>query len=165
MKRRMFSLSMWVVTFAVLSSAGWAQQDPFIGTWKQNMAKSKYDPASVTPKAGTTVKREAAGANAYKVTTDGMNPQGATTHTEYTATLDGKDSPLKGSADYDSVSIKKTDANTLITVNRKGGTVVRMLRTVVSKDGKTSTSDQVGYNAQGSAFHNVTVFDKSDPAR
>ena len=160
MKQRMFSLSMLVVMFSVLASAVWAQQDPFIGTWKQNMAKSKYDPASLTPKTGTTVKREAAGSNGYKVTTDGMNPQGASTHTEYSATLDGKDSPLKGSPDWDSVSIKKTDANTMITVNKKGGTTVRMLRTVVSKDGKTSTSEQVGYNAQGAAFHNVVIFDK-----
>ena len=141
-------------------SSAWAQQDPFLGTWKQNLAKSKYDPASGTPKAGTTVKREAAGSG-YKVTTDGMNAQGAPTHTEYTtATLDGKDYPLKGSADYDSVAIKKIDANTIITINKKGGATVRMLRTTVSKDGKTSTSDQVGYNAQGMAFHNVTVFDK-----
>jgi hypothetical protein len=68
--------------------------------------------------------------------------------------------PARGSTDYDSVAIKKIDANTIITINKKGGTVVRMLRTVVSKDGKTSTSDQVGYIARGGAFHNVTVFDK-----
>ena len=44
---------------AVLCVAAQAQQDPLIGTWKQNMAKSKYDPANLTPKSGTTVKREA----------------------------------------------------------------------------------------------------------
>ncbi len=156
-----------VVTVALVVFGGTAlaqgsdgQRDPQIGTWKQNLAKSKYTPASLTPKDGTTVRREVAG-DGYKVTTDGMNAQGATTHTEYTAaTLDSKDYPLKGSADFDSVSLKKIDANTMITVNKKGGTVVRMLRTVVSKDGKTFTSDQLGYNAKGVSFHNVTVFDK-----
>ncbi len=136
------------------------QRDPLVGTWKANLAKSKYDPANLTPKTGVTVKREVAGSG-YKLTTDGMNAQGAATHTEYTAaTLDGKDYPLKGSPDFDSVSLKRIDTNTTITVNKKGGTVVRILRNVVSKDGKTSTTDSVGYNAQGLAFHNVVVFDK-----
>ncbi len=135
-------------------------QDPFVGTWKQNMAKSSYDPANLASKTGTTVKREASGSG-YKLTTDGASAQGAATHTEYTtATLDGKDYPVKGSADYDAVTTKRINSTTLISVYKKGGTPVRMLRTVVSKDGKTSTSDQVGYNAQGVAYHHVTVFNK-----
>ena len=139
---------------------GMSTTDPFVGTWKQNLAKSRYDPASLTPKTGTTLKREAVGSG-YKTTTDGMNAQGAATHTEYTAaTLDGKDYPVKGSPDYDSVSIKKIDANTQISVYKKGGTVVRMYRTIMSTDGKTFTSNQIGDTAQGVAFHNLTVFDK-----
>jgi len=35
-----------------------------------------------------------------------------------------------------------------------------MLRTVVSKNGKTSTSAVIGYTMQGVAFHNVVVLDK-----
>ena len=45
-------------------------------------------------------------------------------------------------------------------INKQGGIVVRMILGVVSKDGKTLTNNTVGYNAQGVAFHNVTVFDK-----
>jgi hypothetical protein len=76
------------------------------------------------------------------------------------ATLDGKDYPVKGPADYDSVAIKRIDANTRINIYKKGGNVVSMYRSVVSKDGKTLSVDQIGYNAQGVAFHNVIVNDK-----
>ena len=136
-----------------------AQQDPFVGTWKQNLAKSKYDPVSLAPKTGTTLHREAAGNNAYKNTTDGADAQGAPTHTEDTVKLDGNDYPVKG-ANWDTVSAKKLDANTVITVDKKGGTVVRMGRTIVSKDGKTCTSEYLGYNAKGVAFHTVIVWEK-----
>ena len=153
------SLLILSTLFVSTSLYAQAQQDPFVGTWKQNLAKSKYDPANLTPRVGTTIKREASG-NGYKVTSDGVNAQGVATHTEYTvATLDGKDYPLTGS-EYDSSAFKRIDANTFIRVDKRGGAVARVVRIVVSKDGRTYTADSVGYNAQGVAFHNVTVFDK-----
>ena len=159
MRRTIITLSL-LAMLAAVSSPGQAQQDPLLGTWKQNLAKSQYDPSTRAPKIPTTVRRTAVGINGYKQTTDGMNAQGAATHTEFTANWDGKDYPVTGSADYDSVSLKKIDAFTLITVNKRSGVVVRMLRTVVSKNGKTSTSAVIGYTMQGIAFHNVVVLDK-----
>jgi hypothetical protein len=156
-KRYLFALAFFCVVGTV---AAQAQQNPFIGTWKQDLAKSKYNPVSLKPKTGITINIQAAGSGT-EVTTDGADVKGAPTHTEYTAaTQDGKDYPLKGSADYDSVAVKMIDANTRMTANKKGNVVVRMLRGVVSKDGKTLTLDGVGYNAQSVAFHTVTVFHK-----
>jgi hypothetical protein len=106
------------------------------------------------------VRRTAVGTNGYKQTTDGTNAQGAATHTASTASWDGKDYPVTGSADYDSVSLMKIVAFTLITVNKRSGVVVRMMRTVVSKNGTTSTSAVIGYTIQRIAFHNVVVLDK-----
>jgi len=159
MRRTNITLSV-LVMLAAVSSPAQAQQDLLVGTWKQDLAKSQYDPSTRAPTLATTVRRTAVGINGYKQTTDGANAQGALTHTEYTATWDGKDYPVAGSADYDSVSLKKIDAFTLITVNKRSGLVVRMLRTVVSKNGKTSTSDVIGYTVQDIAFHNVVVLDK-----
>jgi hypothetical protein len=61
------------VLAVVLNGMALAQSDAFIGIWKQNLAKSKYDPASLTPKTAITLKREVAGSNGYKLTTDGKN--------------------------------------------------------------------------------------------
>ncbi len=132
-----------------------AEQDAWIGTWKLSAAKSKYDPASTAANSvTTTLKREAAGAG-YKTTIDGA------THTESTnTTLDGKDYPLTGSPDFNTASYKRLDADTLVTVNKKDGAVVRMGRIVLAKDGKSWTVDLVGYTAKGAAYHNVLVFER-----
>jgi hypothetical protein len=159
MRRTIITLAV-LAMLAAVSSPGQAQQDPLLGTWKQNLAKSQYDPSTRTPRIPTTVRRTAVGINGYRQTTDGMDAHGAATHTEFTANWDGKDYPVTGSADYDAVSLKKIDAFTLMTVDKRNGVVVRMIRTVVSKNGKTGTSAVVGYTAQGIAFHNVVVLDK-----
>src|SRR5690242_15721322 len=68
--------------------------DPRIGTWKLNVAKSTYSPGPAPQ--SVTVKVEAAG-QGEKATTDFVNANGTRTTTQYTANFDGKDSPLTGS--------------------------------------------------------------------
>ena len=149
------------VLLLVFSTMAWAQgQDPFVGTWKQNMAKSKFDPASQTPKGPTTIKREAAPNGGLHVISEGTDPQGKPTRSEYTAKYDGKDYPVTGSANYDTESFTRIDSNTRIIVYKKGSNVVRMQRQVVAKDGKSSTNDDFGAYANSAPFHNVSVFDK-----
>ena len=80
------------------STAVMAQQNPFVGTWKMNSAKSHFDPANLTLQ-GSTIHIEATGNNAVKTTVDGKDAKGAPTHTEFTATMDNKDYPYSGSGD------------------------------------------------------------------
>jgi len=157
----MYRKMQFVVMFLfVFSAAAWAQgQDPFIGTWKTNIAKSKYDPGP-PPKVPTTVKIEATPDGAVKTTVDGVDAQGNPTHEEYTAKYDGKDYPVKGSPNWDTVVIRRMDPRTRVTVNKKGGIVTRMIRGVVSPDGKTRTNAAIAIDAAGKSTHNVTVFDK-----
>jgi hypothetical protein len=150
--------AMMTVWGTVVSVSGQAS-DPWIGTWKTNVAKSQYDPPSMKPLHPSTLKREAAG-DGYRVTSDGMNGEGTPTHIEYTAMLDGNEYPLKGTSSADSVTMTRVSANTQIQVRKKGGVVVAMYRQIVSKDGKRFTSDEVGYNARGIAYHDTLVFDR-----
>ena len=46
MNRLLTGISAWVFVLAVARPAP-AQSDPCIGTWKLNVAKSKFDPAAV----------------------------------------------------------------------------------------------------------------------
>ena len=150
----------FLVAFLVclLPALGRAQQDPFLGTWKMNPAKSSSDPTPLS--RSLVVKRESAGPNSIKVTTDSISSQGVTEHTEYTTTIDGKENPLKGSPDMDTVSLRQLDPRTRIQINKKSAQVVRMLRQTISPDGKTSTSVSISVNAKGVASHGVTVFDR-----
>jgi hypothetical protein len=136
----------------------WAQaSDPRMGTWKLNVAKSKYSPGPA-PQA-LTVKVEPSG-KGEKVIAEFVNADGTRTTTQYTANFDGKDNPLTGSQMADTVSLKRIDARTTERTDKKGDKVAQTLRRVISQDGKTMTVTTKGTNAQGQAVNNVVVFDK-----
>ena len=131
--------------------------DPRIGTWKVNVAKSKYNPGP--PPQSLTVKVEPSG-QGEKVTAEFVNADGTHTTTQYTANFDGKDYPLTGSQLANTVSVKRINARTTERIDKKDGKVAQTLRRVVSQDGKTMTVTVKGTNAQGQAVNNVIVFDK-----
>ena len=147
-----------VLTMFVVSAGVWAQQDPAVGTWKLNLAKSKYSPGPA-PKANT-MKIEPYGKGGQMVTTDGANAQGAPTHLEWSGEFDGKDYPLKGSQAADTASAKRIDPNTVEFRGKKGAKVTVTTRGTVSKDGKTTTATTTGRNAKGQRIKNVEVYDK-----
>ncbi len=132
--------------------------DSNVGTWKVNLAKSKYDPGP-PPKTPNVIKIEADG-DGIKVTNDGVNAEGQPTHVTYSATYDGKDYPETGNPNADTISIKRINANTIETITKKGGKMMLTSRTVISNGGKLRTTTQNGTNAQGQKIHNVIVADK-----
>jgi hypothetical protein len=150
-----------------LASAPLAAQkpSPFNGTWKLNLVKSKYDPASLAPKAATVVKYTVTATEVTAVA-DGVDSQGRKTHSEYTAKCDGTVAPWNGTLDgqpnpdQDGISVKCLDTNTLHIVNSLKGKPTITLHNVVSADGKTRTVNITGTNAQGVKINHTAVYDK-----
>ncbi len=132
-------------------------EDSNVGTWKVNLAKSKYSPGPA-PKS-QTLKLEAA-EDGVKYTADGIGADGKPTHQEFTAKYDGKDYPFKGNPDADTISYKRIDANTVEAATKKEGKATVTAKIVVSKDGKTRTVTMTGKNAQGKDVNNAVVYDK-----
>ena len=133
-------------------------KDPFVGTWKLNLAKSKYSPGPA-PKA-TSSTYEAAG-KGYKVTVKTEPASGPAQEWSYTSNLDGKDAAISGNnPNADTVAAKRIDAHTLEIVNKKGGTVTSTQKNVVSADGKTRTVTTTGTTADGQKVHNVAVYER-----
>jgi hypothetical protein len=145
-----------VVGILGVSSLVQAQGDPNVGTWKLNLAKSKYN-AGQPPKSSTVVVA-AAGAG-LKVSSDTILADGSNRKISYTASYDGKDAPVMGTPDYDMVSITKS-GSTLKGIRKKAGKQVQTFTTVVSADGKTRTTTSMGTNAAGQKVDNVQVYDK-----
>ena len=139
----------------VFASGLSAQADPTIGTWKLNLAKTKYT-AGQAPKS-TTLVITAAG-QGVRLTSDSVLADGSTRKISYTATYDGKDAAVTGTPDYDTVSLKKT-ATGMDGSRKKAGKVVQTFSRVVSADGKTMTVTSTGTNAAGKVG-NVQVYDK-----
>ena len=134
-----------------------AAADQHSGTWKMNPAKSKYSPGPA-PKSNT-VKIDSDADN-IKLSADGIDAAGNPTHVEYTAKYDGKDYPLTGSPNADTVAIERPDASTIRSTLKKGDKVVMTVTSVISKDGKTRTSTFKGKDAKGQDVNNVVVYDK-----
>ena len=128
-----------------------------MGTWKLNVAKSKFSPGPA-PKS-LTVKFEPAG-KGVKLTTDGVAADGKPTATEYTANYDGKDVPIKGSPVVDTISLRRIDALTTERTDKKAGKVVQTLTRAIAKDGKSFTVAVKGTNPKGEPVNNMMVFDK-----
>jgi len=148
-------LAMCLLAMSSLSS--FAQTDPIIGTWKLNLAKSKLIPGP--PPKSQTATYEAVG-QGVKVTVKGTDAEGKPVDYQYTANYDGKDYPVTGNPDWDTIAFKRIDAYTTETNRKKAGKVVSTNTRVVSKDGKTQTQREKGVNAKGEKFSYTWVFEK-----
>ena len=150
-----FATTLLLVTFALNVSG--AAADQHSGTWKMNPAKSTYSPGP-TPKS-FTVKIDS-DADSIKLTADGIDAGGNPTHVEYTARFDGKDYPITGAPNADTVTVQRIDPSTIRSTQKKADQVVMTVTSVVSKDGQTRTSTFKGKDAQGADVNNVVVYDK-----
>jgi|SRR5262245_4098361 len=145
-----------VCLVATSSRSSIAQTDPLIGTWKLNLAKSKYSPGP--PLKSQTVTFEAVGKGA-KATIKMMDAEGKQIDIQFTANYDGKDYPVTGAPGVDTIAWKRIDAYTVESTRKKAGKVVATATSVISKDGKTLTFTEKGVNARGEKFRNTAVYD------
>jgi hypothetical protein len=153
MKTKMTALTLVLCFFgAALCFA----DDPQMGTWKLNEAKSKFAPG--VPKNHTVVY-EAAGDN-VKVTVDGTDKDGKSTHNEWTGKFDGKDYPVTGDPTSDMRSYKKTGDRVLTFTVKKDGKATVTGRVVVSADGKSRIVTTSEAGAESKSPRNRSVYDK-----
>jgi len=130
--------------------------DPQMGTWKLNEAKSKFGPGATK---NNTVVYEAAG-DMVKVTVDGTDGTGAATHNEWTGKFNGRYYAVTGDPTSDKRSYRKVSSRVLSLTAKKAGKVTLTGRITVSRDGKTRTVTTSGKNANGKWVTNTAVYDK-----
>ena len=149
---------MFMAFVLVLSAASLvvAQNSPFVGTWKLNVAKSKFDPGPA-PKSQTRTWEPSG-----KVSVEGINMEGKPTGYGYTLMGDGKEYPTFGSVPNggDKISSKRINANTIEGNFTRNGKHVETAIFTVSKGGKTLTVDAKGVLPTGQPLHNVTLWEK-----
>jgi hypothetical protein len=164
MKRTIFVIALVFVAAFTISATIAYGADMFSGTWKVNLAKSKYSPG---PPPKSNMQRITAVEDGFKLVADGENSEGKKTHNEYTVKFDGKDYPehpmLDGKPNTngaDMISVKKIDDYTYETTAKQKGKVLVTTKNVVSKDGKTRTATATGKDAQGRTVNNTIVWEK-----
>ena len=153
MKARTIALTL-ALCFVVVAVC--LAQEPFMGTWKLNAAKSKI---GLNAPKNSTVVYETAGDN-VKVTVDGSDRKGKPTHNTWTGKFDGKDYPVTGDPNEDVRSYTKIDDHTLGFNVKKGGKITTGGRIVVAADGKSRTVIISGTDPQGKKFKSLAVYEK-----
>lgn len=157
MRKNLF-VSTLVVTLVMMTSATMAAAaDNWMGSWKLNVAKSRYMPGP-GPKS-QTLKFEATPAG-IMLSTEAVGADGTTNKGGYTAKFDGTEAPWVGNPDADTAAPKRIDANSYQTVWKKGGKATITAKGVVSADGKTLTVTQPGKNVKGDTVNIVAAYDK-----
>jgi len=104
--------------------------------------------------------REATPDGGLKLTRTGQLADGTPSNYSYTYKYDGKEYPVTG-APFDTISVKRIDANTTSwEVRKTGGKYHFTGRTFISKDGKTMTQTASGTDAEGKPVTQTIVFDR-----
>jgi hypothetical protein len=169
-----------VLGFALLLSARDLtpqDADPISGTWVLNAAKSAFSPGppprsesrtfiketlqtklagkgSAEPRTYMSVRQE------IKATSQGVDGYGHPTTGEWTIVDDGRDRPITGEPDADTLSLTRIDAFTLALTLKRAGRIVITGTQAISRDGKVMTVTTNGINAKGQTVANVEVFEK-----
>jgi hypothetical protein len=137
-----------------------APNNPDIGVWKLNVAKSKYVPGPGPRSQTRTVVPQG---NGVKVIIEGVSGSGKTINYTYTTNYDGKDSPLTGvgfPSDANTITVKRISANSTTQTDKKDGKVILQVTRVVSKDGKVETIHGKGTGADGKPISNLVIYEK-----
>jgi hypothetical protein len=92
------------------------------GSWRTNKVKQSENGLTTT----------------YKSSGDELS-MSQPTGESYTAKLDGKDYPVKGSYTYNSVSLRRVDEHTIEETHKREGKVIGVSKMTVAPDGKKMT--------------------------
>jgi len=156
----------------VFTATAWAQQDPLVGTWKLNVAKTKYNPGAPPSSAINTF--EASGANGVRHISERVNADGSKIRQEFTVQFDGKDYPDRDTSTpapgaqpaatvadtRDAVSVDRIDPYTYRVSYKLKGKPVQMNYWSVSKDGRTLSVFSTGLTATIGVYQRMLVYDK-----
>jgi hypothetical protein len=150
-------LILLLVAFAFCLTAK-AADDPSVGTWKLNTSESKF--SSSPPPQSIVLRIEPSGDNGLKITTETIDAQGKRSVSTFNGNFDSRDFPVTGDPNADSASLKRDDANTTETQNKKSGRITGFFRRIVSRDKKKMTVTKTENNPQGEAIVDIEVFDR-----
>lgn len=131
--------------------------DPFAGTWKLNLAKSKYK-AGPAPKEVTVTISESGTEMTIKVM--GTAADASSFNYSYTLPSAGGTGKITGTPAYDGVSSKRVTPTEREVNFSKGGKTVYSTHSKLSADGNSMSLSAKGVNAQGKPVEADAVYEK-----
>ena len=140
-------------------SASPSKDDPIIGIWQLNVAKSTYHPGPGPISETRTYKR---GANGVEGTIQRRFANGRSERIEYVAEYD-REYPVSGTEEYDHILLKRIDERSAQAVLSHAGRVYGVARRVIAPSGSSMTITLKRESSTGPAVLNTAVYEKIDP--
>ncbi len=157
MTRLLRSLSVFVLVLTVTGLAS-GQSDSRIGSWKLNVAKSKFDPAASRKNETRTYQMSNGAVMVHvEVTLSDDSKQ----EVSFDATPDGKDHPYHATPAFyaDTLSVRR-EGKGFVAESKKDGKLLFTTTDTFSADGKVMTLTSKGVNAKGQSVNSVRVYEK-----
>ncbi len=145
----------FLAVFGLVGSL-WAA-DPSVGTWKLNIAKSKFPPTVQAPKEQMVVKREL-DADQFELTITGVNADGTPFSVKITHAQQG--GVVSGLPEGSMAVLTVVAPGESLTTFLQNGKQVQLHHNIVSKDEKTMQQATKGIDAQGQPYEEVLIYDR-----
>jgi hypothetical protein len=146
-----------IVGLAPSPAPATSSDDPILGTWQLNVARSRFTPG---PGWRSQIRVYQAVSEGVAVTWAGVDAKGETMRVSYTYGYDGRDYPMLGSASYDALNAVRIGLRTVRSEEKRDGKIVGIAVRTVSPDGKVLTITDEGTNRKGQKFSQLLVFDR-----
>jgi len=129
-----------------------------LGTWKLNLAQSKYEAGAPPYRKGTC--RIETLADGIRIVYDLVGIRGGVTHLEWDGKLDGQDYPIQGIDEVLTNAYTRIDDLTYDIVIKADGKRAATARISISPDGKSLTTVTTSRNAEGKSLRSTVVYDR-----
>jgi hypothetical protein len=145
-----------LVVCVTLSASLFAADSIFSGTWKLNPAKSHF--TGPAPKSSTAVVQ--ADDKNFTLKQQFVDDKGQSSNVSVEAKFDGKDYPVTGDPDTDSMALQRVNDHEIKIAYKKAGQVTGRSVVTVSKDGKTTTLNFTDYKDGKPSGHGSALYEK-----
>jgi hypothetical protein len=155
--RTIIAMALLIISGLVGTTAVATEQDPVVGVWKLNVAKSTFT-AGPALKSQTRTYTQAGWEITLVMKTTAADGTQSTSQSTYK--VDGRDYPVTGNPDYDTLSGRQSTINEATFVLIKGGKPIGKTQRSVALDGKTLTVRSSYTLAAGGKSESTLVFRK-----
>ncbi len=158
MKRGLVLLALFVLTVAATPLL--AEDNPFLGTWKLNVEKSKYVGVPAPKSQTRTITTQG---NGVKYSFEGVSANGTPYAFSFVSYYDKTNAAITGTgtpAGADAINLKRTNPYKIEGTLWKGGKEVGKVTAEVSKDGKVATVKGKGKTVDGKEYSTESVYEK-----